>query len=469
MSFIKKEFVPSMDEMMNWSIDIFNQGIRRPGYPADYWTENWIKEQFETYSLQNIKFDPIPVKKWEASDAELKIWLVDKPSEISEIPCFPIPYTSINNEIEAELCKISVKTDLTGMIGVSEFSLLTFPVNMIKFDRYYDPNNEFETLKQTAPFSLKFQDILNPALDNNASAYIGILSGYPWETDKYYVPYDAIERKIPGVWVSGKNGKTILDLMKKGNVRAKIFYNCEITEIVSHNITGTLPGMSNEWIIISSHHDGPWNSAVEDITGIVMVIALAKYWSQIPKEQRPFNLMFLLNCAHMAGAAGTHEFVNRNNDFLKTVVAAIFLEHAGRDVRSENGKLIPLDAPNIRWWFVNRILKLEEILEDAIIKENLERSIILPPEDLIPGRESPPTDASPYASIGVPFISFMSPAPYIFDDGDTLDKIHQESYESITRAVIRIINSLKGYTAKELRDQTLTKKERRKIRKEQLE
>ena len=59
--------------------------------------------------------------------------------------------------------------------------------------------------------------------------------------------------------------------------------------------------------------------------------------------------------------------------------------------------------------------------------------------------------------------------PYLFDDGDTLDKIHQESYDSITRAVIRIINSLKGYTAKDLRHQILTKKERRKIRKDQLQ
>ncbi|MFW9897244.1 MAG: M28 family peptidase [Candidatus Thorarchaeota archaeon] len=469
MNLIKKELIPSTEEMMNWSTEIFNQGIRRPGYPADYWTENWIRKQFEAYDLQDIKFDPISVKKWESSEEKLKIWLVDKPSEIYDIPCFPIPYTSLKSEVEGELSKISVKTDLTGMIGVSEVNLLTFPVNMIKFDRYYDPKNEFETLQQTVPFSLKFQDVLSPALDNNALAYVGILSGYPWETDKYYVPYEPIERSIPGVWVSGKNGKVILDLLKKGNVKAKISYKNKISDVISHNITGTLPGKSNEWIIIGSHHDGPWNSAVEDISGIVMVLAQAKYWSQIPKEQRPFNLMFLMNCAHMAGGVGTQEFVKRNEDFLKNVVTAIHLEHAARDVKSEDGKLIPLDAPAVRWWFVNRIMTLEEILEEAIIEENLERSIIFPPDGLIPGSDKPPTDAWPYTIAGVPFISFLTAPPYLFDDGDTLDKIHQESYESITRTVIKIINSLKGYNAKDLRDQILTKKERYKIRNEQLQ
>jgi hypothetical protein len=91
MSSIKKEFVPSREEMMTWTAEIFNQGIRLPGYPADYWAENWVKEQFETYNLQNIKLDPVPVKKWEASNAELKIWLITNSSEKFNIPCFPIP------------------------------------------------------------------------------------------------------------------------------------------------------------------------------------------------------------------------------------------------------------------------------------------------------------------------------------------------------------------------------------------
>jgi len=57
MSSIRKELVPSMDEMMSWTTEIFNQGIRRPEYPADYWAENWIKKQFELYNLQDINLD----------------------------------------------------------------------------------------------------------------------------------------------------------------------------------------------------------------------------------------------------------------------------------------------------------------------------------------------------------------------------------------------------------------------------
>ena len=99
MSTVKKELVPSVSEMMAWTRKIFNQGIRRPGYSADYWAENWVKKQFEKMGLQDVTLDPVPVKKWEADDAKLKIWRVSEPNEVLDIPCFPIPYTKPNTII----------------------------------------------------------------------------------------------------------------------------------------------------------------------------------------------------------------------------------------------------------------------------------------------------------------------------------------------------------------------------------
>ena len=66
MSEIIKELVPSTKEMMTWTAKIVKQGIRLPGYPADYWAENWIKNQYVLYNLQDINLDPIIVKKWES-------------------------------------------------------------------------------------------------------------------------------------------------------------------------------------------------------------------------------------------------------------------------------------------------------------------------------------------------------------------------------------------------------------------
>jgi len=464
---VKKEFMPSVNEMMAWTRKIFDQGIRRPGYSADYWAEKWLKEQFENMGLQNVTLDPVIIKKWKACDAELKVWMVDKPHISLDIPCFPIPYTKPNNNLEAELCMLTDETSISGKIAVSELELFKFPVKLIKkryrINRYYDPEDVFDNMEQTVPFDYSMRALFQRPQENGLIGFIGILSGYPWETDKYYVPYDAIEREFSGVYVSRNNGKKIMKLIEKGTVRARLTYKAEISEVISHNITGSLQGMSDEWIVIGTHHDGPWNSAVEDASGMVLVLAQAKYWSQIPKDQRPFNLKFLMNCAHMAGGKGAIAFAEKYKEFLKKVVVGIHLEHVARDVKSENGTLVPLDDPTVRWWFVSRILPLEEIVEDAIKEENLERSLLLPPDGFPPGSASPHTDGSFYHLERIPFISFMSTPPYLFDIADTMDKIHEESYEPLTRAVIRIINSLKAYTAEELRRLILSKKERKKI------
>ena len=73
--------------------------------------------------LENIVLDPIPVKKWEVFEAKLKIWLVDNPTRVFDIPCFPVPYTKLIRNLEAELCMISDETPLYRKIAVSNLEL----------------------------------------------------------------------------------------------------------------------------------------------------------------------------------------------------------------------------------------------------------------------------------------------------------------------------------------------------------
>ena len=40
--------VPSEQDIFSHVATIVEQGIRRPGYPADVWIESYIKEQFKT-------------------------------------------------------------------------------------------------------------------------------------------------------------------------------------------------------------------------------------------------------------------------------------------------------------------------------------------------------------------------------------------------------------------------------------
>jgi hypothetical protein len=234
-------------------------------------------------------------------------------------------------------------------------------------------------------------------------------------------------------------------------VSGRITVDAAVERVTSHNVIATLPGASDQWIIIGSHHDGPWASAVEDGSGIAMVLAQARYWSQVPRHERPHNLMFLLNAGHVAGGAGLIAFVTRNTERLAQVVLELHLEHVAREARTENGQLIPTDQPEVRWWFTSRIGLLEDAVEQAIRAEDLRRSFIMQPDGFPPGSPAPPTDGAFFHPAGVPIVNFLTAPMYLFDAQDTLDKIHTPSLVPVTRAAIRIINALQGRSAAELR------------------
>jgi len=218
----------------------------------------------------------------------------------------------------------------------------------------------------------------------------------------------------------------------------------------SHNVLATIPGAERpeEMVIIGSHHDGPWASAVEDGSGIALVLAQASYWSQVPRHERPHNLLFVAQAGHMVGGAGCRAFIDAHGELLPRVVAEIHLEHAARECRCEDGALVPTDAPEVRWWFTSLNAQLEDIVEGALRAEDLRRSLILPPEIFGP---QPTTDGGFYHLEGVPIVQYLTAPMYLFDSQDTLDKIHRPSLEAVTRATVRIVEGLAGHTAAGLR------------------
>lgn len=453
---VRHELLTDSATMMSWIGQVTAQGIRRPGYAADDWTEQWAAERFREYGLEEITLDPVDVARFEPLSCALEVWHPDTPSDRTTIPCFPAPFAAAA-DVEADLAFATFQggEDLSGRIAVNRDPLLVLPQTIFTAFAtwYHDPTGEVPTHVQTLPFGARLNGALEPALEEGAIGYVGILT-MPWETDKYYVPYDAVARPIPAVWLSPGNGARLEQFVAGRPARARLAVENTLAPAVSHNVTGALRGASDEWIVIGSHHDGPWASAVEDASGIALVLAQARYWSRVPASERPFNLLFLLNGGHMSGGAGLHHFVDTHQDFLANdVVVEIHLEHAAREARGVDGALVATDKPEWRWWFTSFIPPLEELVAGTICRENLERSLIMPPEGFPPGSDHPPTDAAFFHPV-TPIVSFLTAPVYLFDAADTIEMVHEPSLVPLTRAAVRIIEGLRGQTAAGLRAQT---------------
>lgn len=444
--------IPSTDEIFGWIETIFAQGIRRPGYPADQWSERWIRDQFRAFGLDDVRFEPVRLPRWEDTHASLCIYPAERPDEEIQLPCFALPHCALARNLEADLLALEPDSDASGSIAVEHFDLIRLPQALMQqraATRSYDPDRELKGMTQVLPFSPRFQKVMEPAIQARAVGFVGLLTGMPWETADYYVPYDGEVRPIPGVWVSPANSKRVVDLMKAGPARARLTVEAHREIVTCQNVVGALPGGSDEWIVIGSHHDGPWSSAVEDGSGIALVVAQAKYWSQLPRAERRHNLLFVAHAGHMVGGAGCRAFIQAHSGLLGKIVAEIHLEHAARECRCENGTLTPTDAPEVRWWFTSLNTDLEDIVEEALKSEDLRRSLILPPEIFGP---QPTTDGGLYHLENVPIVQYLTAPMYLFDSQDTMDKIHRPSLGAVTRTAVRIIEGLGNHTASGLRD-----------------
>ena len=432
--------------MVGWIETVCAQGIRRPGYPADAWSERWIAERFTELGLDDVHLEPVELPRWEPRSWSLS---VATDTERFEVPCFPLPHSApVPDGIEAELA--TLEDDPKGAIALDTVTLNTLPQSFVR-DRLaidaYDPDGEFDSLVQTLPFGRQMQAVMEPAIEAGAIGYVGIFDA-PWETCDYYVPYDGVERPIPGVWVGKADGERIRALLDAGTVTARLVVDSTREHVTTHNVVGTLNGTSDEWVVIGSHHDGPWVSAVEDASGIALVLAQASYWSKVPAEDRPHNLMFLVTSGHMVHGSGTAAFIEHHASELESIVLEVHLEHTARECRGENGKLVATDDPEVRWWFTSRIPPLVVAVRDALEQEKLGRSLIMPPDVF---GTHPTTDGGFFHLHDVPLVDFLTAPMYLFDSQDTPDKIDEASLVPVTRAAVRIVASTRGTSAAQMR------------------
>jgi len=462
MSRVQREFVPDERTIFEWIETIFAQGVRRPGYAADHWTENFCLQRFRQLGLDDVRLEPVTLPYWEPLESVLIMRAHGRESHIS---CFPLPHSAATDGLDAPLVpwrdetpsdvhRASALVDVRLMRTPADFPVILAGATTGEADtdwRRYDPGHTLAGANHVLPFSQHFMTVMDAPLAAGALGFVGVLSDYPSNSHSYYVPYDGAARAIPGVWIGSSDGSRLRQFCEAGAVQCTLVNRSIRHDITSYNVVGELPGADDDSVIVGSHHDGPWSSAVEDASGIGLVLAQATYWSRIPPSERPHRLIFLLNAGHMAGGAGVHDFIDRHRTELARVVLEVHLEHAANEIVERDGVLVASGHPEPRWWFTSRLAPVEAIVREAIVSEQLERSLILPPDIFGP---MPTSDGGPFHLAGVPLVNFLTAPFYLFDAMDTLDKIHRQSLVPLTRAAIRIIASTHGVSASAMREST---------------
>ncbi len=452
--------------MRLWIEDLVAQGVRRPGYPADKWAEEFIFREFDSRGLEGVRFEPVESTFWRDSRGELSASGDFHPIEIE---CFPVPLSE-PTRVEGHLARWN-PADPSGVAGKLALYELRFdslpdefpvmsrraptkgkhssPQALVEAGWAFDPDHTFARGRHRLPFAVELQETMEPAIAAGAIGFVGVLRGYPSGGCEYYVPYDGRPRAIPGVYVSESEGDRLVSLLENGPVEAILEVVAERGVTTSRNVVGELPGADDEWVIVGTHHDAPWASAVEDGTGIAMLLAQTTAWAAVPESERPHRLIFVATAAHMSHGAGTRAFIERHRGMLDRTVLEVHLEHAALDSPPlEPGRDGASTLVTPRWWFTTENAALEQIVWDAIVEHHLDRSLVLTPDALAP---FPTTDGGFFHLEGVPLVNYLTAPWYLFDPADTLDKVDHASLSKVSLAAFDIVRATAGVSASQMR------------------
>lgn len=448
--------LPDADTMMGWIEEIVSKGVRRPGYDADEAATDRAIELMRSFGL-TVRAEPVDVTRWEPTSWSLTV----RPADGAEfdVACWPLPFAAPSDGREFELVGYddANPSATLGRAALMNARLVQVPPDAVaalgsapaeKSGRIFDPDGSFEDEVHTLPHTAGRNRIADGVFERGAAAFIGSLVDHPIDAHRYYVPYHGEALPGPGVWVSGSDGQRLEDLLQAGPVRVRIHVESTSQRVESRNVIGELGGVDDDIVMVGSHHDGPWASAVEDASGTALVLAQAAYWASVPQSERPHRLRFVLHAGHMCGATGHKAFVVDHADDWERTVVAIHLEHAALETDEATGHTTMSPRCTPRWFFTSRLPALETTVSTAIAAADLRRSMLVAPDAF--GR-NPPTDAGGLHRLGVPIVQFLAAPWYLFDSTDTIDHVDRDNLVPIGRAVVDIISSTAGVSPTQMR------------------
>lgn len=251
--------------------------------------------------------------------------------------------------------------------------------------------------------------------------------------------------KLPAVSMGSQDTARLRQLIEQGPVRAHLQIVTETKSgLRDANLWGILPGVSDEDIIVMAHHDSYFEGALDNASGVAVMMGLAEYFSKIPKQQRQRTLKFVTTAGHHAGSAGTKWMHDNRTTFLAKTALMINCEHVSvvqayfDRTKPELRKSTNIDA---RRWYVNGSDKLAEIA----IKNYKTFGVTI--YDVM----DPYTTADmSHCDHDAPALQLIESAVFYHTDHDTPEIVPAPGLEAVARSYAKIIDQINKLDRQEL-------------------
>jgi len=322
------------------------------------------------------------------------------------------------------------------------------------------PYSEWYKVWGVYPADLKFPSSVRPARSSvnqltefQKAGALGVILGWSDISDAnaadQYTPFSRPIQNIPGLWVGRETGATLRILARDG-ARATLTLEAEIIpDTPTDTLIATLPGTSSdEVIIVNTHTDGP--NAIEENGGLG-ILALAKYFAQVPKDQRRRTLVFVLTTGHFAApwVPSIRGVIDKHPDLIKKAVAAVTIEHLGCREWADDASLHykPTGETELSVALSPHQSTANVLLECLQGSNNRRNAVVNPVKGGFLG------EGSALAHAGVPTIGYMPMPNYLLagsEDG-CIEKVSPELLHSQIEVFAKVIHTFDKMTAAQLK------------------
>lgn len=442
-----KPNMPTNEEMFGWAeelIGLTNQypQFRRYGTEGSDAAVEWIKNKLIGFGFEKVEVQPFEVEVKEYTQYELRV-------NDGTIPAYFMQGAAYTDEngVSGEFVyvgeSIDPTVDYTGKIVVMDLpSQAKIPTKFLKHisDYMYDPENFLEGehwFQGGVPTNFPVGYYL--AAEQGAAGFIGIWSDFLSGSNEIFPdPTFRVQTKIPGLFLGKYDGEALVkQLNENAALKGTIVLRGQDKKSTTSNVVATLPGQKNDAVLLNTHHDGGFSGAVQDGSGVVALLGIAKYFSRIPSNFRQKTLVFVFDAAHYDWnyPLGANKFKEMNPALFESICLAIGVEHIGVYAEETAEGFVPTNGPEPRFIFTPPNKMLIDATKAAIEKNNMIRTMI--PSK---GEVTFLGETQSYFLQNVPSFSLMAGPKYLFTNEDNLDKLCKDQLVSTISTFIDIVD-----------------------------
>jgi len=327
---------------------------RITGTEYDHLTTGWVAEQFEHLGLQDVRTQDFDLPtQWYATSWDVSLSDGEKTIPLaSAFPWWGSRHLTESLNLEPVWVGLGTPADFIGrdVRGKAAFLYsVPTPGGLNHSARWSTAVERARSEGAAAVFMIL-------GIPGNVSAHPTGMAPPPW-TDLTFS-------------LGVEDGMAVRQMIENGvSARIEIQLDVEARDgLHTQNVWAELPGMTDENILVMAHTDAFFQGALDNASGVAMLLELARHYADLPLNRRRRNMTFVTTPAHHAPLpdGGIYWIRDNMDTFFEKTALIVNCEHvATSSTYSIGPNLVGSNAVAARRWYVQGSAELESIVGNA--------------------------------------------------------------------------------------------------------